>query len=90
MGKGIGDDKIAVAEALHEGGGAEAVCAVVGEVGFTEDVEAGDIAHQVVINPETAHCIVDGGIDHHGHFVGVIAGDLLVHGEQVAVAVNNR
>ncbi len=50
-------------------------------------VQAGDGGHQVVVHPQAAHGVVDGGVDAHGHLVGVFAGDALVHVEQVAVAL---
>ena len=37
---GIGNDEVAVGQALHEGAGAEAVGAVIGEVGFAENEQA--------------------------------------------------
>ena len=39
----VGQDEITVGETLHERGGSEAVGAVVGEVSFAADEEAGDI-----------------------------------------------
>ena len=67
----------------------EPVCAVIGEIGFTNHEQAGHIAHQIVIHPETAHRVVHGGINSHRHFVGVLAGNLFVHLEQVSVAFAN-
>lgn len=80
-----GDDEVAVCKSLHEGGCTEAVSAVVGEVGFAEDEQTGDAAHEVVVDPETAHRVVNGGVDHHGFFVGAAVGDFFVHVEEVAV-----
>ena len=45
----------------------------------------GDRAHQVVVHPEAAHRVVDGGVDAHRRFVRVLRGDLVVHVEEVAV-----
>ena len=45
------------------------------------------VRHQVVVHPQAAHGVVDGGIDAHRHLVGIFAGDALVHVEQVAVAL---
>ncbi len=84
---GVGNDEVAVGEPLHQRAGAEAVGAVVGEVGFAEDEQAGDGALQVVIDPEAAHGVVDGGIDAHGNLVGVLVGDALVHVKEIAVAL---
>ena len=82
----VGDDEVAVGQALHQRAGAEAVGAVVGEVRLAEHEQAGDGAHQVVVHPQAAHRVVDGGVDAHRHLVRVLAGDPLVHVEQVAVA----
>src|SRR6187402_1235547 len=49
-------------------------------------MQAGDIAHEVVVHPEAAHGVVNGGVDAHGDRVGVFAGDLFIHLEEVAVA----
>jgi len=86
IGEGGWDDEVAIGEALHEGAGSEAVGAVVREVGFAEDVESGEVAHEVVVDPEAAHGVMDGGVDAHGDLVGVFARDLFVHLEEVAVA----
>ena len=83
----IGSDEIAIGQPLHEGARAEAVCAVVGEIRLSEHEQAGDVAHQVVIDPQTAHGVVDGRVDPHGHLIGVLARDLLIHVEKVAVAL---
>ena len=85
----IGNDEVAVGQTLHEGAGTETVGAMIGEIGFAENEQAGDRGHQVVVDPKTAHGVVRGRIDAHGDFVGVLAGDALVHFEEVAVALGN-
>ena len=90
IGKGRGDDKITIGESLHERARAETVRAVVGEIRFAEDVESGNVGHEIVIDPEAAHGVVDGGIDLHRRLVGVLAGDLFIHLEKVAVAGLDR
>ena len=84
---GVGQHEVAVGEALHEGRGAEAVRAVVGEVGFAADEEAGHVGLQVVVHPEAAHRVVHRGEDAHRLAIRVLAGDVLVHVEQVPVAL---
>ena len=84
---GVGQDEVAVGQALHEGARAQAIGAVIAEIGFADDVQSGDIRHQVVIHPQAAHGVVDGGIDAHRLLVRIFAGDALVHVEQVAVAL---
>ena len=82
---GVRNDKVAVGQALHQGAGAQAVGAVIREVGLTQDEQAGDGAHQVVIHPEAAHGVVEGRIDHHGRFIGILGHDLFIHLEEIAV-----
>ena len=86
----VRDDEVAVGQPLHQRAGAEAVGAVIGEVRFAEHVQAGNVAHQVVVHPEAAHRVVDGGVDAHRHLVRILVGDLLVHLEQVAVLLLDR
>ena len=87
---GVGDDEVAVGQPLHQRARAEPVGAVIGEVRLAEHVQAGHVAHQVVVDPEPAHRVVDGGVDAHRDLVGVLVGDLLVHVEQVAVLLLDR
>ena len=60
---------------------------MVGEVGLADDEQAGHLAHQIVIHPQAAHRVVRRGINAHRHLVGVFAGDVVIHVEQVAVAL---
>ena len=48
-------------------------------------IESGDGGLEVVVYPDTAHGIVDGGIYHHRLLVRVNACNLLIHLEEVAV-----
>ena len=80
------EDEVAVGQALHQRRGAEAVGAVIGEVGLADDVEPRDGALQVVVHPGAAHRVVDRGVDAHRALVGVLPRDALVHLEEVAVA----
>ena len=70
---------------MHERARAETVRAVIGEIGFTNDEETIDVAHQVVVDPEPAHRVVRGGVDAHRNFVGIFTRDALVHLEKVSV-----
>ena len=87
VGDRVRQHEVPVGEALHQRAGAEAIGAVVGEVRLAQDVQAGDVAHQVVIDPQPAHRVVHGRVDAHGHDVGILARDALVHLEEVAVAL---
>ncbi|MEY5014104.1 MAG: hypothetical protein RIS92_462 [Verrucomicrobiota bacterium] len=86
---GGGNDEVPVGETLHERARAESVGPVVGEVRFAEDEEPGDVGHEVVVHPETSHRVVHGGVDAHRSFVGIFSGDLVVHVEQIAIALAN-
>lgn len=86
----VGNHEVAVRQTLHERGRAEAVCAVVGEVGFAENEEPGNRAFEGVVNPKTAHCVVRSGVYAHGCFVRVFARDAFVHVEEVAVLFLDR
>ena len=81
--------EVTVGQALHQGARAQAVRAVIGEVGFTAHEQAGDGALQVVVHPQAAHRVVDGGVHTHRHFVRVLTRDALVHLEQVVVTLGH-
>ena len=83
----VGQHEITVSKTLHQRGSAQAVCTVVREVALTDGEEALDGGLQLVVNPDTTHCVVAGGEDHHRGFIGVVVRNHLVHVEQVAVTV---
>ena len=83
---GVRRDEVAVGQPLHQRARSEAVRAVIGEVRFAQHEEPGNRALEVVVHPEAAHRVVDGGINPHRNLVGIFGGDPLVHLEQVAVA----
>ena len=60
---------------------------MIGEIGFAEDEQAGDGALQVVIDPETAHGVVDGWINAHRHLIRIFVGDACVHLKEIAIAL---
>ncbi len=64
---GVGQHEISVGESLHERSRAEPVRALVGEVRFSEHEQARQVAHQVVVDPEPTHRVVDRRIDPHRH-----------------------
>src|SRR5262249_49658623 len=70
--------------------GPEPVCSVIGKIGLTDYEQTGHIAHQIVIHPETAHCVVNGGINSHRHFVGVLSSNFFLNMKQGSVALPNR
>ena len=65
--------------------GTQPVGAVIGEVRLAEHVETGHVAHEVVVDPEAAHRVVDRGVDPHRHLVRVFVGDAVVHLDEVPV-----
>ena len=83
---GVGQHEVTVGQALHEGGCAEAVCTVVGEVALADGEEALHGSLQFIVYPDAAHRVVYGGVNHHRRFVGAFVGDFLIHVEEVAVA----
>ncbi len=72
---------------MHERACAETVRAVIGKIRFADDEQTGDVAHQIVINPQSAHRVMDGGINSHRNFVGIFAGDLFVNLKQISVTL---
>ena len=85
----VGQNEITVSQALHKRAGSESVRAVIGKIGFADHKQTGQIAHQIVIDPKTAHCVMDSRVNSHGHFVCVFAGDLFVDFKQISVALAN-
>src|SRR5260370_21616846 len=84
---GVGQHEVSVGQPLHEGAGAQTIRGVIAESSFADDVESGDIRHQVVVHPEAAHGVVYGGVDAHRLLIRIFAGDAVVHVEQVAVTL---
>ena len=73
---------------------------MVGEVALTDGEETRNGGLQLIVNPDTTHGIVDSGIDHHGlvilHAIDLVryiareyVGNLLIHLEEVAVALHD-
>ena len=62
---------------------------MVRKIGFTENVKPGDGAHEIVIHPKSAHRVVQRRIDAHGSFIGIFAGNLLIHVEQIRIFVDH-
>ena len=87
VGQRVRQHEVAVRQPLHQRAGAQAVGAVVGEVGLARHEEPGNRALQVVVDPQPAHRVVRRRVDAHRHLVGVLARDVLVHVEEVAVAI---
>ena len=87
---GVRQDEVAIGQALHERTGAQAVRAMIREVGFSGYEQSRNGAHQLVIHPQPAHRVMDGRENAHRHFVRVFTGDALIHVEQVAVAFANH
>ena len=60
---------------------------MVREVGLTDGVKARNCSLEVVVNPDTAHGIVDGRVNHHRLLPWRRSSDLLVHLEEVSVSL---
>ena len=87
---GVRDDEVAVCQALHEGRSTETVGAVDREVSFAENEKTRHVAHEVVVNPETAHGVVRCRVHTHRPLVAILIGNLLIHLEKVAVTLPDR
>src|SRR5438874_12504773 len=85
----IGQDKITVSQTLHQRTGAEPICAMIGKIRFADDKQAGHVAHQIVIHPETAHCVVHRRVNAHRHLVSLLAGGFFKLFEEVSLALAN-
>ena len=86
----VGQHEIAVRQALHERTRAEPIRAVIGEIRFADDVQSRDIAHQIVIHPQSAHRVMDRRIDAHRTLIRVLARDLFVDVKKISVAFADR
>ena len=60
---------------------------MVREVGLTDGVESRDGCLKIVVNPDAAHRVVDGRVDHHRLLPRAYVIDLEVHVEEVAVTL---
>ena len=60
---------------------------MVREVCLSDCIKTRDCSHEVVVNPDTTHCIVDSGVDHHRLLVRVGIGNLLIHLEEVTITL---
>ena len=85
--QGVGEHEIAVGQTLHERAGAEAIGAVIGEIRFADDMQAGNVAHQIVVHPEAAHRVMDRRVNPHRRVVGIVAGDFFVDVEKISVTL---
>ena len=83
----IGQNKITVRQSLHERARAKPIRAVIGKVRFADDVQARDVAHQIVVHPQTTHRVMHRGINAHRLLVGIFSRDLLVNIEEISVAL---
>ncbi|MCL4101980.1 hypothetical protein MMG03_001566 [Fibrobacter succinogenes] len=81
--------EVTIGEALHKSRSAETVSTVVREVCFTENEAARDGGHQIVVNPQTTHGVVDCREDAHRNLVRVFVNDLFVHLEEVTILSRN-
>ena len=84
---GVRQHEVTVGQTLHECRRTETVRTVIGEVGLARGIQTGDGGLKFVVDPQSAHRVVRGRVDAHRHVIGVLAGDALVHLEEVAVAL---
>jgi len=55
------------------------------EITFTDGKESGYGCHQLIIDPDPTHGIMNGRVDHHGCFIWIVIYDLFVHLEKVSI-----
>ena len=74
---------------------------MVGEVALADGEKSRDGCLEFVVNPDAAHCVVDGRENHHwiviihsilcsALFAWVHVGNLLIHVEEVAITLTNH
>ena len=86
---GVRQHEVAVGQTLHERARAEAVRAVVREVGLAGGIQTRNRCLQFVIHPEPAHGVVRRWVNAHRLVIGVLAGNSFVHFKQVAITLFN-
>ena|SRR5574344_662941 len=62
---------------------------MVREVSLSDCIQTRDCGHEVVVNPDTTHCVVDSRINHHRLLVWVGVGNLLIHLEEVTITLTD-
>ena len=66
---------------------AQTVRAVIGEVGLSQNKQTREIRHEVIVNPQPAHRIVNRRINPHRRLIGILVRDLVIDVEEIAVAL---
>ena len=61
----IWQHKVTISKTLHQSRSTKAVSTVVREVTLTNREQTRNGCHQLVVNPNTTHCVVDSREDHH-------------------------
>ena len=98
---GVRQYEVAVCQALHKCRCTKTVSTVVREVTLTDSEQTSDRCLELVVYPDTTHCVVDSRIDHHrvvilhavnlvGELARINVCNLLVHVEEVAVTLTDN
>ena len=87
---GVRDDEVAIGQTLHQSTRPQPVGTVIREVCLAENKQSRHVALQVVVDPQSTHRVVHGGVNPHRYLVRVFVGDLVVHVEEVAVLRADR
>ena len=82
---GVWQNKITICQALHQCRGTKSVGTMVRKVGLPYRKATWYCCHQVVINPNTSHGVVNSWVDHHRGFVRVLIDNFFIHLKQVAI-----
>ena len=85
----VGQYEVTVCQTLHQRRCTQAVRTVIVEVSLTDSEQTRNRSHQLIINPQTTHRVVQCRIDHHWCLIRIIVGNLLVHIEQVTIFLLN-
>ena len=97
---GVRQYEVTIGQTLHQSRSTQTVSTVVREVTLTNSKQTRNRGLQLVVNPDTTHCVVDSGIDHHRlvvlHAIDLVSniareyvGNLLVHLEEVAITLHD-
>src|SRR5258708_1203249 len=62
---------------------------MIAEIGFTQNEKARNIAHELIIDPQAAHGVMDRRVNAHRRFIGIFPRDLFIHLKEVAIAAFN-
>ena len=92
--------EVTISKTLHQSRSTKTVSTMVREVTLTNSKQTWNGCHQLIVNPDTTHCVVDSREDHHWivvlHAVNLICQltwvdvcNLLIHIEEVTITLKD-